>query len=127
MVPLRYFIGGIAAILLIQCGTAEDCRAPVGKWSDQQGRSWIFEPDGKALWITRFGSQSDTQSCSYKLDCERSPALLVMENFDAGPFTGRSVLAIFEWSNDSTLRFQYGDGSAIDAFDVELAAKLIRE
>lgn len=110
--------------LLWACDTKQECKPPLGRWSDREGREWAFDADGRALWLTKFGSQYDTQTCSYKLDCSKIPATLIMENFDSGPFTGSTIQAIYEWSNDSTLRFQYDDAGKELVFDKENAIKL---
>jgi hypothetical protein len=114
-------------LFLHACGVKEECKIPIGHWTDNEGREMVFQPDGKALWLTRFGSQYDTQTCAYKVDCTTVPATMEMKGFSSGPYTGRTVYGIFEWSSDTSVRCQFNEGEHPKIFDSQQSMKLSRQ
>lgn len=112
------------ALTCVACRQEKPCTPPLGRWTDREGREWQFLQDGRAMWLTRFGSQYDTSWCAYELRCDLQPATLEMRGFTSGPFREAQVFAIFEWSNDSTLRFQYEKDNRPGIFSSEKAVKL---
>jgi hypothetical protein len=124
MVRILIICGAI--LLLNACDEKQECKAPVGHWTDNEGKEMVFTPDGKALWLTRFGSQYDTQTCVYNVDCTVVPAAMEMQGFTSGPYTGRTVYGIYEWSNDTTLRFQFDEGEKPRVFDSQQAMKMVK-
>ena len=121
---VRFSIVCGAIILLNACDVKQECKVPIGHWTDNEGKEMVFQSDGKALWLTRFGSQYDTQTCSYKVDCTAIPTTLEMQDFSSGPYTGRTVYGIYEWSNDTTMRFQFEEGERPKVFDSQQLVKL---
>lgn len=125
MVKNLWGIAGLPAMifLLQACEPKQDCKPPVGHWTDNEGREMVFQEDGKALWLTRFGSQYDTLAFTYKSDCTVTPAALEMQGFTTGPYTGKTLFAIFEWSSDTTFRMQFDDVERPAIFDSQRASK----
>jgi hypothetical protein len=107
---MSYTHFALALTLLLttsNCGDDLTCHAPVGHWTDREGREWVVQADGQILWLTKFGSQADTQRCRYTLDCNCEPARLDLSGFDSGPFREKTLLGIIEWSSDTSWRWQY--------------------
>lgn len=125
MVKNLWISSGLTALIFLSqaCEPKQDCKLPIGHWTDNEGREMIFLEDGKAFWLTRFGSQYDTLAFSYTIDCKAVPQSIEMQGFTSGPYTGRALFGIFEWSNDSTLRMQLDDGERPTVFDSQRASK----
>ena len=121
---LGFFLG------LCQCTGKSDCGQLVGSWSNGEGQEWIFTPKGEALLITRFGSKSDTDLCNFQLRCNNKPAILDLNNCKSGPYSGKSVFCIIDWTSDSTFRLRYEAGTQPDvrptAFDPEQTVQFVR-
>ena len=60
--------------------------------------------------MIRFGSQVDTVFCQYKMDCSTNPVSFDFSAFQSGPYAGRTLYGIMEWSSDSAFRLVY-DGA----------------
>ena len=84
------------------------------RWSSKEGQDFIFIPDGKAYWLTKFGSQYDTLAFQYSLDCRKKPWAVDFKNFAAGPYAGKTLYGIIEWSSATTLRLRYEPGTLPD-------------
>jgi hypothetical protein len=97
--------------LLGGCGPSADCHELSGRWSDREGQDILFQANGAALWLTRFGSHFDTVPFRFRLDCSRHPATLDLTDFTRGPNVGKTLFAILEWTSDSTFRLRYEVGT----------------
>lgn len=109
--------------LLPACQSGAGCSPLSGRWSSREGQDFVFQPDGKALWLTRFGSGFDTVTLRYRLDCHHDPTAIDLSDFKNGPHVGRTLYGILEWNSDSSFRLNYEVGTADDvrpkAFDPE--------
>ncbi|MCB9344484.1 MAG: hypothetical protein H6576_12350 [Lewinellaceae bacterium] len=103
----------LIASFLYSCQT-NTCGDIAGKWSTREGTELVFKEDGTVLWLTRFGRLIDTVSGVFKLNCETKPATLDMSGFNAGPYMGKHLFGIIEWSADSLFRFCYEIGKEAD-------------
>ncbi len=87
----------------------------------------LFLQGGKALWLTRFGSQYDTVPFEYELNCKTSPASIDLGHFYNGPYTGKTLFGILEWTTDTSFRMQYEPGTDAgvrpEKFNMESAVK----
>lgn len=117
-----------ASILLVACN-GRICHELAGRWSNLEGQEMIFQPDGKALWLTRFGSQYDTVLFEYSLDCKPDPATVELTQFYSGPFSGKTLYGILEWTSDTSFRMRYESGMNADVrpkdFDAEETMKFV--
>lgn len=97
--------------LFSSAGCESACLEPGGKWSTREGQSIVFQKNGKALWLTRFGSQVDTVPMAFRYDCAKQPVELDLFQFHAGPLVGKTLFGILEWTSDSTFRFNAEAGT----------------
>ena len=108
-----------------------NCRELKGRWTNREGQSFDFQPNGNALWLVRFGSQIDTFTMEYRYDCKKQPIELDLSGFKTGPLSGKTLFGILEWNSDSSFRFDAEAG--IDpaarpaAFNTEQTQKFYRE
>jgi hypothetical protein len=96
------------------CDPPPVCHSLVGTWKDGEGREILFLENGTALWLTRFGSQSDTIHFAYHFLCQKSQATLDWTNFSSGPYFGKNIYGILEWLSDSSFQFRYEAGTQPD-------------
>jgi hypothetical protein len=119
----------VTVLLFAQCSSRNSlnpCNEPVGRWTDQEGTEWVFEPNGKAMLLHKFGSQYDTQFCQYQYDCNTEPVQINLANFSSGPYRSKLLQGIFEWSSDSSFRLQYSTANRPKVFDAEATEKFYR-
>ena len=102
-----------AAVLLLAfsfCGD-QPCRDLADSWTNREGQTLVFQPGGKALWLIRFGSATDSFPISYRYDCAKSPAEIDFTGFQAGPLAGKSLFGIIEWKSDTSFRVDFESGT----------------
>lgn len=118
-------------ILFIQCGTERPCYGLSGRWTNREGQTLVFAPQGQSLWLIKFGSQFDTLRFSYQYDCSQHPFRLDLSDFHAGPLAGKTMYGILEWTSDSVFRFEAQTGNSAevrpDAFKAEQTVRYYRE
>lgn len=112
--PCFSFVVLLTGISLASCTNKVTCHELSGRWTTQEGHEFVFLQDGKALWLTRFGSQFDTVPFKYRLDCRPEPATINLTDFDNGPYSGKTLLGILEWTSDTSFRLRYESGTAED-------------
>jgi hypothetical protein len=95
---------GIPSFVSCSQSTAA-CPNLQGRWANRDGKMFAFQPDGTALWLTKFGSQYDTVELRYQYQCDRKKATLDLKGFTSGPLAGRSLLALIEWNGDTAFLF----------------------
>lgn len=119
------------AFLALQGCTGSDCRDISGRWSNREGQTFEFRPDGKALWLVRFGSQVDSVQMEYQYNCKTRPAQLDLTGFQSGPLTGKTLFGILEWNSDSSFRFDAEAGAGPEVrpatFDSDQTQKFFLE
>jgi len=105
----------LAAIALLALFSGAGCESPcpelVGRWSTREGQSILFQKKGKALWLTRFGSQVDTVPMAFRYDCAKQPVELDLFQFHTGPLVGKTLFGILEWNSDTSFRFNAEAGT----------------
>lgn len=120
----------LPALWLVGCDPASSCRPLEGTWTDQEGQELVFNTDGNAIWLTRFGSLRDTVTFSYALNCSAQPYTLDLSNFKGGPHDGKNLYGIIEWLSDSSFRFRFeaglGTGVRPEEFDEQQSVKFIK-
>lgn len=113
------------------CTPGLACHEPLGRWSSHEGQEFIFQSDGRAYWLIRFGSSIDTMVFDYKFDCSERPATLDLRNFKMGPYAGKALFAILEWSSDTSFRLRYEVGQDAsdrpEAFDSDQTLLFFKE
>lgn len=116
--------------LYFACGNGSKCRDLSGHWTTQEGQDLVFLPEGKALWLTRFGSHYDTNQFQYRLDCTANVVAIDLHSFRSGPHSGTALYGILEWSSDTSFRLRYEPGSQDDVrpatFDQEQSIQFVR-
>ncbi|MFN0214073.1 MAG: hypothetical protein ACKVT2_07440 [Saprospiraceae bacterium] len=119
------------ATLFIFCKTESNCHELKGRWTNREGQVISFEPNGKALWLIKFGSQVDSFPINYRYNCKQNPATLDLADFRSGPLIGKTLFGILEWSSDSVFRFDCEPGTSSDvrpaSFNAEHAERYYRE
>ena len=95
----------------VSCTNKVTCHELYGRWTTNEGQEFVFQKDGKALWLTRFGSQFDTVLFSYYLNCKAEPATFDLLHFQTGPYVGKTLFGILEWTSDTSFRLQYEPGT----------------
>ncbi|MBK8555610.1 MAG: hypothetical protein IPL65_07495 [Lewinellaceae bacterium] len=121
----------LSVILLLQaCSQANKCAPPQGAWENGDGQTVVFQENGQLLWLDRFGSSVDTTVASFQFNCQSNPVTLDIQDFKAGPFRGKTLYGIMEWSSDTTLRLRYEAGSSAasrpKAFDSDLTQQFVK-
>jgi len=119
------------ATLFLSCKAEYACHELAGRWTNREGQILSFEPDGKALWLIKFGSQFDTFAINYRYDCKQKTATLDLMNFKSGPLAGKTLFGIVEWSSDSVFRFDAESGNSSEVrpstFNAEHTERYFRE
>ncbi len=119
------------SLLLIFCKTENNCRELTGRWTNREGQVFFFEPNGKALWLVKFGSQFDSFPVSCVYDCKQKTATLDLTDLKSGPLAGKTLFGIIEWSSDSVFRLDAEPGTSSDArpaaVNPEHAGRFFRE
>lgn len=103
--PLLFAAAASFVIAAFFACSSTPCSPPDGIWEAEEGHLWVIQPDGKMLWITRFGSQLDTVHLSYHYRCSQMPATLDLHDFDGGPWQGKVLYGLFERTSDTSFRF----------------------
>jgi hypothetical protein len=119
------WLAGLAA-----CKNEAGCRDLAGAWTDREGQELVFLESGQVLWLTPFGSQTDTLTADYRLDCRKDPVTIDFLNFRGGPYANNVLYGIIEWTGDSSIRLLYEPGSdervRPEAFDGEQPLQFVR-
>lgn len=112
-----YLIIVLFAVLqmFVSCTNKVTCHELSGRWTTQEGQDFVFQQHGKALWLTRFGSQFDTVPFEYRLDCNTDPAAFDLYELNKGPYAGKKLFGILEWTSDTSFRLQYEPGRDVDS------------
>lgn len=117
-------------MFLLACNHTPNCRVITGAWSDREGHDFEFQENGKALWLNKFGHIVDTVRFAFVLNCEAKPATIEFTDFSGGPFSGKTLFGIIEWSADSLFRICYDIGQESGCrpkqFDPEQTMKFYR-
>ncbi len=112
------------------CQGAADCRDIYGNWNDREGHAFVFNNDGTALWLNKFGQMVDTIGFVFSINCKTNPASIDLKDFSNGPFAGKTLFGIIEWSADSVFRICYEVGHQEDVrpqqFDSDQTMKFFR-
>lgn len=120
-----------ASVFFTGCRFGSECPDLTGHWTNREGQFFQFQPDGKALWLIKFGSQFDTFPIRYSYDCKQKPAILDLTGFQSGPLNGKTLFGILEWTSDSSFRFDAESGTTPDVrpqtFNVEQTQAYFRE
>ncbi|MBN8678320.1 MAG: hypothetical protein J0M29_08850 [Chitinophagales bacterium] len=116
------YASGLAA-LLFSCNTSDNCRDLTGRWSNREGQILVFEPEGKATWLVKFGSQYDTFAIRYQYDCTQKMTTLDLTEFKSGPLAGKTLYGIVEWSSDTVFRFDAEAGTSPEARPIQFNAE----
>ncbi|MEZ4965411.1 MAG: hypothetical protein R2791_09220 [Saprospiraceae bacterium] len=120
-----------ACIFLVGCQYQSNCREIAGYWSNREGQFFRFEPNGKAFWLIKFGSEFDTFPIRYHYDCKQQPAILDLDGFHSGPLKGKTLFGILEWTSDSSFRFEGESGTSSEVrpetFNPEQTQRFYRE
>ncbi len=93
---------------------SQTCHDLAGNWTNREGQTLVFQSGDKALWLLKFGSQTDSFSITYRYDCTKSPAEIDFTGFQAGPLVGKSLFGILEWKNDTSFRVDFESGTSAD-------------
>ncbi len=106
-------------LLVVGCTNQVTCHELSGRWTTHEGQELLFQNGGKGMWLTRFGSQYDTVWFDYLLDCKPDPATIELGRFLTGPYSGKTLYGILEWTSDTSFRMQYQPGTGAEARPTE--------
>lgn len=124
-------ITGLAALFFFCTPGKNNCPPISGRWSNREGQVFSFEPNGKGLWLVKFGSRYDTFPIAYRYDCGKKMTTLDLSEFKTGPMAGKTQYGIVEWSGDTLFRLSSEVGTSEEArpqkFDPEHVDKFYRE
>lgn len=125
------FMAAVAFMLFYACQpNRPGCDHFQGTWSDREGHNLIFLENNKGLWLNRFGQLIDTVEFVFSLDCTAKPATIDMKQFKKGPFLGKTLFGILEFSGDTLFRLCYDSGQQPDVrpttFDPDQTMKFYR-
>jgi hypothetical protein len=105
------FYGTVFCVLgCFSCQYTTPCRSMNGTWTNKEGQDLIFLTADSALWLTRFGSTTDTIGFMYHMICKNQPALIEWTRFTNGPYSGKTLYGILEWLSDTSFRVRYEPG-----------------
>ena len=120
----------MALSLIYACQGPPKCQDLSGAWTDREGHNIVFQENGKALWLNKFGQMVDTISFAFTLNCNSTPASIDLKDFSDGPFAGKTLFGIIEWSADSIFRLCYEVGQQPEIrpkqFDPEQTMRFFR-
>ena len=123
-------LGGVASIFFY-CTSKPDCYELTGRWTNREGQIFVFQPEGKGMWLLKFGSEFDTFPVRYHYDCTKQPITLDLTDFKSGPLTGKTLFGILEWASDTSFRFDAEPGTSPEerprTFNMEQTTRYIRE
>lgn len=106
-----FVLGAMFALGGYACVSNPRCPELSGRWTNREGQDFVFQPDGRAMWLVKFGSSYDTSRFKYETNCNKAPVQLDMHSFQSGPYIGKVVFGIVEWSSDTSFRLRYEPGS----------------
>jgi len=128
--PLTATITVLFMTILMGC-SEKNCTQPTGAWTNREGQSLVFNPEGKGLWLTRFGFTYDTVTFSYLIDCKKDPTTIDLKDFNEGTQMGQTLYGIIEMGTDSSFRIRYESGADPSvrpvAFDSDQTVKFFRK
>jgi len=105
---------GLGVVFVAACATAEQGPSLVGTWTgvDSAGHrmSFVFEANGKGLWVVETPELTDTTKVDWVADMEPAPHHLDLMHFDHGPFAGASMYGIFEFVGPDAFRLDLEPG-----------------
>lgn len=84
----------------------------LGAWVGENGTSFEFAPDGRALWIFPGEETTDTFRIRYRYDPEAAPNHLDLFDFDRGPLAGRTLFCIAELMEADSFRLDCEPGTS---------------
>lgn len=102
------------------------CPDLTGRWTNRDGKIFVFQPDSNALWLTKFGSQYDTVVLDYQYRCDRKKNMLDLKGFSSGPLVGRSLYAFIEWNGDTAFLFDAAPEVRPQLINLEQAERYVR-
>ncbi|HNG89970.1 MAG TPA: hypothetical protein PK858_07190, partial [Saprospiraceae bacterium] len=90
----------LSLLTVAACGSGGKKCELSGHWSTREGQDLVFLPEGKALWLTQFGSRFDTIHLQYKTECTCDGRIhLDLYDFRSGPHTGKTLYGLMEWAS----------------------------
>lgn len=108
-------------------GEQTSCKAPEGIWNNPDGFNFVFLPENELLWLTQFGTQYDTVRLRYRLDCTTMPVGVDLSDFDTGPYRGKTLYGIMEWTSDTSFRMRYEGDARPTVFDSEQTLRFSKQ
>lgn len=103
-----------AVLLFGACRSNSACNHFQGDWSDHEGHRLVFFDNGKGLWLNHFGQLIDTVEFAFSIHCNTSPVSIDMTAFKTGPFVGKTLFGIMDFSGDTLFRLSYDVGRQPD-------------
>jgi len=105
---------GMGVLFVAACATAAPGPSLVGTWTgvDSAGHqmSFVFEADGKGLWVVQTPEATDTTKVDWVADMEAAPHHVDLMHFDHGPLAGATMYGIFEFVGPDAFRLDLEPG-----------------
>lgn len=128
---MKYYIFILLVFLFISCDTRQNCRDLNGRWTNNEGQSLVFLAQNQGLWLTQFGSHTDSFTFKYLLDCNTKTPWINISDFSDGPHAAHALYGIIEWTSDSSIRLCYEAGPSAEVrpveFDPEQTVKFVKK
>ena len=110
----RLFVVGLVGVMLAACSRAAPGPSLVGTWAGVDGAGqrmhFVFDANGKGLWVVGSPETPDTTMVDWVVDLEVAPHHLDLMHFDHGPLAGAAMYGIFEFSGPDALRLDLEPG-----------------
>lgn len=85
-------------------------RSLIGSWSAEDTTRFVFQENGKALWIFGQEATEDTFRITYDFDPDERPSHLDLSGFDRGFLEGQNLFCIIDFDSAAGFRLDCRPG-----------------
>ena len=110
----RLFVVGLVGVMLVACSRTTPGPSLVGAWAGVDGAGqrthFVFDANGKGLWVVESPESTDTTTFDWMADLEAMPHHVDLTHFDHGLLAGATMYGIFEFTGPDTFRLALEPG-----------------
>lgn len=114
-----------ATFVLLSC-SCNSVKKIKGTWSDQQGQTFVFQENNKALWIFNTERLKDTFKITYTYKKKSPYSFLDLSGFTSGPLSGRTLYGIAAFTSGS-VKLDFEPGKTDSVRPKEFNPKQVKE